>query len=76
MTKEVNINELKSLLAKGPMTFTFNKKDGSQRTMSATTNNSWFDESLYQVSPNKVLTVWDLEKEEFRNVHVDAIASF
>ena len=72
---KVDIKALKSMLAEGPMTFEFNKKDGSRRKMTATTNPEWVGESITQKSA-KVLTVWDLEKKDYRNIHTDAIAAF
>lgn len=67
-------DELKEMLARGPMTFLFHKKDGAIRTMTATTNPSWMpkEEKLVQRNNSKVITVWDLEKKAFRSVSVDA----
>ena len=67
------INELKEMLDRGPMTFIFRKKDGAARRMTATTNPDWIPgkEKIVQRS-EKVVTVYDMEKEAFRNVSVDA----
>lgn len=69
----IQINELKEMLARGPMTFLFRKKDGEARRMTATTNPDWIPgkEEIVQRS-EKAITVYDMEKEAFRNVSVDA----
>lgn len=65
----ITINELKKLLAEGPTTFRFKKMDGSMRKMTATINPEWFTITgkLEQMSDD-ALTVFDLEKEEWRRV--------
>lgn len=70
---QFEINELKEMLDRGPMTFVFRKKDGIARRMTATTNPEWIPgkEKIVQRS-EKVVTVYDMEKEAFRNVSVDA----
>jgi WYL_2, Sm-like SH3 beta-barrel fold len=70
---QFEINALKEMLARGPMTFIFRKKDGSVRRMTATTNKEWIPgkERIVQRS-EKAITVYDMEKEAFRNVSVDA----
>ena len=67
------INELREMLRNGPTTFFFRKKDGSARKMTATTNRDWIPnrEEIKQRS-EKAITVYDMEKQAFRNVHVDA----
>ena len=70
---QFEINALKEMLARGPMTFIFRKKDGNVRRMTATTNKEWIPgkERIVQRS-KKAITVYDMEKEAFRNVSVDA----
>jgi hypothetical protein len=73
---QFQIKELKKMLARGPMTFVFKKKDGDVRTMTATTNSEWIPtkEVIHQRS-DKAITVYDLEKKAFRNVSVDALVT-
>ena len=70
---QIQINELKEMLARGPMTFIFRKKDGDVRRMTATTNKKWIpgNEPIVQRS-EKAITVYDMEKEAFRNVSAEA----
>lgn len=67
------INELKEMLDRGPMTFIFRKKDGAARRMTATTNPDWIPnrERIVQRT-EKAITVYDMEKKAFRSVSVDA----
>ena len=67
------IEELRKMLSSGPTTFYFRKKDGTARKMTATTNRDWIPnrEEVKQRS-EKAITVYDMEKQGFRNVHVDA----
>jgi hypothetical protein len=67
------INELKEMLDRGPMTFIFRKKNGDARRMTATTNTDWIPgkERIVQLS-DKAITVYDMEKEALRSVSVDA----
>jgi hypothetical protein len=68
------INELREMLDRGPMTFIFRKKDGTARRMTATTNRDWIPERQVCVQRSeKAITVYDMEKEAFRSVSVDAL---
>jgi len=70
---QFEINELKEMLARGPMTFIFRKKDGDVRRMTATTNKKWMPEGTQLVQRSeKAITVYDMEKEAFRNISVNA----
>lgn len=66
------MNELREMLDRGPMTFIFRKKDDSVRRMTATTNSNWIPEnqSIEQRS-DKFITVYDMEKKGFRSISVD-----
>jgi len=67
------IHELKEMLARGPMTFIFRKKDGNVRRMTATTNKEWIpDNQRIEQRTDKAITVYDLEKEAFRSISSDA----
>lgn len=66
------IHELKEMLARGPMTFIFRKKDGDVRRMTATTNPKWIpDNQRIEQRSDKALTVYDMEKEAFRSISAD-----
>lgn len=69
----VKFTELKKMLNRGPVTFIFEKKDGEPRQMTATTNVQWIpgNKDVIQRS-EKVITVYDMEKEAFRSVSADA----
>ena len=67
------INELKKMLARGPMTFVFTKKDGDIRRMTATTNPEWIPNGeVITQRTEKAITVYDLEKHAFRSISTDA----
>lgn len=67
------INELREMLDRGPMTFIFRKKDGAARRMTATTNPQWIpDNQRIEQRTEKAITVYDMEKEAFRSISVDA----
>ena len=67
------IHELKEMLARGPKTFIFRKKDGNVRRMTATTNKEWIpDNQRIEQRTDKAITVYDLEKEAFRSISSDA----
>jgi len=70
---QFEMNQLKEMLDRGPMTFIFRKKDGNVRRMTATTNKEWIPnkERIVQRT-DKAITVYDMEKEAFRSVSVDA----
>ena len=63
------MTKLEKMLAEGPMTFTFTKKNGEKRKMTATTNPNWIpDGETIEQRYDSVITVYDLEKNEYRNV--------
>lgn len=67
------MNELTKMLARGPMTFMFRKKDGAVRRMTATTNPEWIpNKEMIVQRTDKALTVYDMEVKAFRSVSVDA----
>lgn len=69
----IEINELREMLDRGPMTFIFRKKDGAARRMTATTNPDWIpDNQRIEQRTEKAITVYDMEKEAFRSISVDA----
>lgn len=70
---KIEINELKEMLARGPMTVVFRKRNGDARRMTATTNSKWIPnkEEIVQRT-DKAVTVYDMEKEAFRSISVDA----
>lgn len=69
----IKTNELKEMLARGPMTVVFIKKDGNVRRITATTNSEWIPnkQEITQRS-EKVITVYDMQKEAFRSISMDA----
>ena len=64
----ITTTKLQSLLASGPQTFQFEKKDGTFRTMTATTNNDWIPEGVVKQDNKKVLKVYDIQKKGFRSI--------
>lgn len=69
----LQINELKDMLDRGPMTFIFKKKDGDVRRMTATTNPKWIPNGeVITQRTEKAITVYDMEKEAFRSISTDA----
>lgn len=73
----INKQLLESQLAAGPVIVTFTKKDGTERIMPCTTNSTIIAlkgksaDYLYQGS--KTLTVFDLEKNDWRSFQLDAV---
>jgi hypothetical protein len=68
---------LRSLLSEGKIvTFTFTKKDGTDRSIRATTNISLIPKDkkpkFVKTAPVEQICVFDLEKEEWRSLHEDA----
>jgi hypothetical protein len=68
---------LRSLLSEGKIvTFTFTKKDGTDRTIRATTNISLIPKDkkpkFVKTSPVEQICVFDLEKEEWRSLNEDS----
>ena len=67
---------LRSLLSEGKIvTFTFTKKDGTDRTIRATTNISLIPKDkkpkFVKTAPVEQICVFDLEKEEWRSLQAD-----
>lgn len=61
--------QLRSLLAEGPTTFTFKKLNGESRKMTATTNPKWIpDGKKIEQMSDYAITVYDLEKKAYRRV--------
>lgn len=70
---KIEINELKEMLARGPMTVLFRKKNGDARRMTATTNPDWIpNNQRIEQRTEKAVTVYDMEKKAFRSISVDA----
>jgi len=70
---QVQTNELREMLARGPMTFIFEKKNGGVRRMTATTSKDWTPDHKEVIqNSDKVITVYDLEKKDYRCVSADA----
>lgn len=80
----VTKDKLKELLQEGPVTVTFLKKDGTERTMRCTTNVKDFlpspnvvpdaPKTPRKVNPNQV-RVWDLDKEAWRSFNYESVTS-
>jgi len=64
----ITTTKLQSLLESGPQTFRFEKKDGTFRTMTATTNSSWIPEGTVKQDNKKVIRVYDIQKKGFRSI--------
>lgn len=65
--------KFKTMLAEGPVTFTFTKKNGVKRKMTATINSNFIPENKEVIQKsNIVLCVYDLENEGFRNISINA----
>lgn len=70
-------NKFKSMLAEGPVTFSFKKLNGETRKMTATTNPSFIPENKEIVQNNSTsFRVYDLEKKGYRAISVDAEIMF
>lgn len=72
----MNIGELRELLRTDIVTVAFTKKDGSKREMVCTT----MPEYIPPVSGNSVpsdslVTIWDLEIQEWRSFKFDSLQS-
>ena len=72
----MNIEELRNLLRTEIVTVTFIKKDGSKREMVCTTLPEYIPEvSGNSVPKDNLVTVWDLEIQEWRSFKFDSIQS-
>jgi hypothetical protein len=70
-------NKLKSMLAEGPVTFSFKKLNGETRKMTATTNPSFIPENKEIIQNNSTsFRVYDLENKGYRAISVDAEIMF
>jgi hypothetical protein len=70
-------NKFKSMLAEGPVTFSFKKLNGETRKMTATTNPSFIPENKEIIQNNSTsFRVYDLEKKGYRAISVDAEVMF
>lgn len=71
---QTKIDGLKTKLNQGKATFTFTKKDGTVREMTATLNPELIpgNKELKQSSED-ILRVYDLEAKGFRTVRVNSI---
>ena len=70
---QVKFNELKKMLNRGPVTFIFEKKKGGVRQMTATTNVQWIPDHKDVIQRSeKAVTVYDMEKKEYRSVSADS----
>lgn len=80
MTNIVNTPEgrewLLSMLTGGPTTVTFIKKDGSERIMKCTLNETIvpkYEKKTDRDTNKDVCFVWDLEKKEWRSFRFDSV---
>ena len=78
-TKEENANQMKRALIDGTIVVKFKKVDGSERVMKCTLNTEiipeYILESVKNVKPKKegVMSVWDVEKEQWRSFRTDNV---
>ena len=82
---KIEKQELKSLLQENVVTVSFNKKDGTLRTMLCTLDASHLPVVVKQESDETKVTkkqsdesiaVWDLEKKAWRSFRLDSIVSY
>lgn len=74
----MNIERLRQILNNNIATVTFEKKDGSIREMLCTTMAEFLPERTAESSskPSEtVVTIWDLEKAEWRSFRFDSLES-
>lgn len=72
----MNIEELRKLLSTDIVTVTFTKKDGSKREMVCTTMENYIPPvSGNSVVSDNLVTVWDLEIQEWRSFKFDSVQS-
>jgi hypothetical protein len=70
-------NKFKSMLAEGPVTFSFKKLNGETRKMTATTNPSFIPENKEIIQNHSTsFRVYDLENKGYRAISVDAEIMF
>lgn len=69
--------KFQTMLAEGPVTFTFTKKNGEQRKMTATTNPNFIPENKEIVQNNNTsFRVYDVENKGYRAISMDAEVMF
>lgn len=71
---------LQGLLKEGPILVTFTKSNGEERVMKCTLKEDVVPQyekktDREKVKNDKVLSVWDLEKNEWRSFRLDSIKS-
>jgi WYL_2, Sm-like SH3 beta-barrel fold len=78
----MNKYELKEVLSNGVATVTFEKVDGTERTMKCTLLNEYLpphtettDESEPRKQNDNIIAVWDIEKNDWRSFRVDSVKS-
>lgn len=74
------VEKLKNAMAKGPVKFTYLKKDGSTREAIGTRNSQILEEVGYEYKGNGVekagvVSYWDMEKSSWRACREDSIIS-
>jgi hypothetical protein len=73
------MSDLKTALAKGRVKIKFRKVDGSMREMTGTTNHLLFNwtstSTKIKTKPksNDLITVWDLDKNQWRSFRADNV---
>lgn len=75
--KQVSISELRSMLDKGVVRFSYRKKDGSMRVALGTRNTNLIpcDEEVTEVediNTAKATVYWDLESKGYRSLRSNA----
>jgi hypothetical protein len=70
----MNKDDIKKQLQENILTVTFIKKDGTERTMRCTLQESYLPTTKVRKKENAtVLSVWDLDKLGWRSFRVDSI---
>jgi len=65
-------NKFKSMLAEGPVTFSFRKLNGETRKMTATTNAEFIPGNKEIIQNNSTsFRVYDLEKKGYRAISIN-----
>lgn len=75
----MNIEDLRTKLAQGPVEIEFVKVDGSIRVMLATTNTALFQYVATRGERYRnpwILTVWDLMNDGWRSIRIDRIRRY
>lgn len=80
-TPSINKQDLTNLLKENVLQVTFTKKDGTERVMTCTLLKDIVPkyekktEKVKKINEN-VLSVWDVEKDEFRSFKLDSLLSY